>query len=142
MFVHVDHFPLYRNGRHISEEERMRKAKQKVVDINKKPEPGIAVREGNVNLLLTFIRDDPSIVQKKRFPSGWTLLHRVMSLVLYRVSYQYSYLVLCIPNQPVLCTLLYCRHLNWDKQISVKCYYNMEHQYMNVRHGDGTLLYI
>ena len=57
----------------------MRKAK-KVVDITKNPEPGVAIREGNVNLLLTFIRDDPKIVQKRRYPSGWTLLHRAAEL--------------------------------------------------------------
>ena len=58
----------------------MRKANKKVIDIIKNPEPGIAVREGNVNLLLTFIRDDPKIIHKKRFPSGWTLLHRAAEL--------------------------------------------------------------
>ena len=58
----------------------MRRANKKVIDITKNPEPGIAVREGNVNMLLTFIRDDPKIVQKKRCPAGWTLLHRAAEL--------------------------------------------------------------
>jgi len=42
----------------------------------KAPEPYVAIREGNLQLLCALLDADPSLMTKVRPPAGWSLLHR------------------------------------------------------------------